>query len=221
MDIGTHAAERPTHPALVNAATGAVQTFGDLEARSNRLAHYFHAQGLRRGDHVALFMENTMQFLEIAWAADPVALFFLQIQGSGRLRFADGTVMRIGYAGQNGWDYTGIGSLMKQRGLLGPGQTSMQGIVAWLHEHPDEGQAIMRENRSYVFFRELTGPGPLGPGVGRLTRPPLMFTTATVRPIFSAVGSLGSTWVTTVPPASTRKCATVRSVSSLVTAPWR
>jgi membrane-bound lytic murein transglycosylase A len=100
--------------------------------------------------------------LEIAWAADPVALFFLQIQGSGRLRFPDGTVMRIGYAGQNGWDYTGIGALMKQRGLLGPGQTSMQGIVAWLHEHPEEGKAIMQENRSYVFFRELTGPGPLG-----------------------------------------------------------
>jgi membrane-bound lytic murein transglycosylase A len=100
--------------------------------------------------------------LEIAWAADPVALFFLQIQGSGRLRFPDGSVMRIGYAGQNGWDYTGIGALMKQRGLLGPGQTSMQGIVAWLHEHPEEGKAIMRENRSYVFFRELTSPGPLG-----------------------------------------------------------
>jgi membrane-bound lytic murein transglycosylase A len=100
--------------------------------------------------------------LEIAWAADPVALFFLEIQGSGRLRFPDGAVMRIGYAGQNGWPYTGIGSLMKQRRLLGPGQTSMQGIVAWLHEHPDEGTAIMQENRSYIFFRELTGPGPLG-----------------------------------------------------------
>ena len=100
--------------------------------------------------------------LEIAWAADPVALFFLQIQGSGRLRFPDGSVVRIGYAGQNGHDYTGIGSLMRQRGLLGPGQASMQGIVAWLHEHPEEGKALMRENRSYVFFRELTGPGPLG-----------------------------------------------------------
>jgi membrane-bound lytic murein transglycosylase A len=100
--------------------------------------------------------------LEIAWAADPVALFFLEIQGSGRLRFPDGTVMRVGYAGQNGWPYTGIGALMKQRGLLGPGQTSMQGIVAWLHAHPEEGKAIMQENRSYVFFRELTGPGPVG-----------------------------------------------------------
>ena len=102
-----------------------------------------------------------------AWAADPVALFFLQVQGSGRLRLPDGGVMRIGYDSQNGRDYTGIGALMKARGLLGPGQTSMQGIVQWLHDHPDEGRAIMRENRSFVFFREQTGApqGALGVAV--------------------------------------------------------
>ncbi len=100
--------------------------------------------------------------LELAWAADAIELFFLQVQGSGRIRMPDGSVMRIGYASQNGHAYTGIGKLMKDRGLLGPGQTSMQGIVAWLRAHPEDGRAIMRENRSYVFFRELTGPGPLG-----------------------------------------------------------
>ncbi|WP_404338177.1 murein transglycosylase A [Sphingomonas sp. MMS12-HWE2-04] len=98
----------------------------------------------------------------IAWAADPVEIFFLQVQGSGRLRLPDGGVMRIGYAGQNGRDYTGIGKLMKDRGLLAPGQTSMQGIMAYLREHPEEGRAIMRENKSFVFFKELTGAGPLG-----------------------------------------------------------
>jgi membrane-bound lytic murein transglycosylase A len=100
--------------------------------------------------------------LEIAWAADPIEFFFLQIQGSGRLLLPDGGVMRIGYAGQNGRDYVGIGKLMKDRGLLGPGQTSMQGIVAWLRANPEEGRAIMRENKSYIFFQELTGAGPLG-----------------------------------------------------------
>lgn len=101
--------------------------------------------------------------LEIAWAADAAEFFFLQVQGSGRLKLPDGSVMRIGYDGQNGRDYTGIGKLMKDRGLLGPGQTSMQGIVDWLHEHPDEGRAIMRENKSWVFFKELTGgAGPNG-----------------------------------------------------------
>ncbi|KQN07248.1 murein transglycosylase A [Sphingomonas sp. Leaf25] len=100
--------------------------------------------------------------LEIGWAADPVEIFFLQVQGSGRLLLPDGGVMRIGYAGQNGRDYTGIGKLMKDRGLLAPGQSSMQGIMAWLRANPEEGRAIMRENKSFVFFRELTGPGPLG-----------------------------------------------------------
>ena len=97
----------------------------------------------------------------IAWAADPVALFFLQVQGSGNLRLPDGSLMRIGYDTQNGRDYTGIGALMRQRGLLGPGQASMQGIVQYLHDQPDGGAALMRENRSFVFFRELSG-GPVG-----------------------------------------------------------
>ena len=103
--------------------------------------------------------------LEIAWAADPVEFFFLQIQGSGMLRAPDGSVMRIGYAGQNGRGYTGIGALMRERGLIGEGTpypTSMQGIMAWLREHPVEGRAIMRENQSWIFFRELTGDAPLG-----------------------------------------------------------
>jgi membrane-bound lytic murein transglycosylase A len=104
--------------------------------------------------------------LETAWAADPVEFFFLQIQGSGRLRGPDGSVMRIGYAGQNGLPYTGIGGLMRERGLIGdgPGQYSgsMQGIMQYIREHPEEGRALMDENKSYVFFRELTGDGPLG-----------------------------------------------------------
>ena len=100
--------------------------------------------------------------LELAWAADAIEFFVLQIQGSGRLRLPDGSVMRIGYDSQNGRDYTGIGKLMKDRGLLAPGQSTMMGIESWLRAHPAEGQAIMRENKSWVFFREITGAGPLG-----------------------------------------------------------
>jgi membrane-bound lytic murein transglycosylase A len=103
--------------------------------------------------------------LEIAWAADPVEFFFLQIQGSGRLVAPDGSVMRIGYAGQNGREYAGIGALMKERGLIGPGTaypTSMQGIMGYLRANPVEGRAIMELNQSWVFFRELVGDGPLG-----------------------------------------------------------
>ena len=100
--------------------------------------------------------------LEIAWAADPIEMFFLQIQGSGRLKLPDGGVMRIGYAGQNGREYIGIGRLLRDRGILPAGGASMQGIVDWIRTHPEEGRALMRENLSYIFFKELTGAGPLG-----------------------------------------------------------
>ncbi len=98
--------------------------------------------------------------LEIAYANDVVEFFFLQIQGSGRLKLPGGGVMRIGYDSQNGRGYTGIGKLMKDRGLITDG--SMQGIVAYLRANPEEGRKIMNENKSFVFFRELTGAGPLG-----------------------------------------------------------
>ena len=100
--------------------------------------------------------------LEIAYARDPLELFFLEIQGSGRIRLPDGNVMRIGYAGQNGRDYVAIGKLLRDRGALPPGGATMQTIKEWIRANPEAGRALMRENTSYVFFRELTGPGPLG-----------------------------------------------------------
>jgi membrane-bound lytic murein transglycosylase A len=106
------------------------------------------------------------QGLEIAWAADPVEFFFMQIQGSGRLRAPDGTVMRLGYAADNGQNYTGIGSVMKAQGLIGtgPGQYpgSMQGIIQYTRDHPEAAKPLMDQNKAWVFFREITGDGPLG-----------------------------------------------------------
>jgi len=100
--------------------------------------------------------------VELAWAKDPVDLFFLEIQGSGRIRMPDGSVLRIGYAGQNGRDYVAIGRLLRDRGILPSGGANMAAIKDWIRTHPDEGKALMRENLSYIFFKELTGPGPLG-----------------------------------------------------------
>jgi membrane-bound lytic murein transglycosylase A len=100
--------------------------------------------------------------LELGWAADPIELFFLQIQGSGRIKLPDGQVMRIGYADQNGRDYVAIGRLLRDRGILPPGGANMDAIVAWMRAQPDGGKSLMRENLSYIFFKELTGPGPLG-----------------------------------------------------------
>lgn len=100
--------------------------------------------------------------LELAWAADPVDLFFLQIQGSGRLRMDDGSSVRIGYDGQNGHSYVAIGKLLKDRKILP--KPGMAEIKAWLRANPAEGAALMRENPSYIFFRKLpdTIDGPIG-----------------------------------------------------------
>ena len=70
--------------------------------------------------------------------------------------------MRIGYAGQNGRDYVAIGRLLRDRGILPPGGANMQSIKDWIRANPDQGRELMRENLSYIFFKELTGPGPLG-----------------------------------------------------------
>ena len=122
--------------------------------------------------------------LELAWAADPIELFFLQIQGSGRLKAPDGTIMRIGYADQNGREYVAIGRLLRERGLLPPGGANMKAITAWLRAQPDGGRALMRENMSYIFFKELTGPGPLG----ALNVPVTPQTTVAADPLFVPLG---------------------------------
>jgi membrane-bound lytic murein transglycosylase A len=123
--------------------------------------------------------------LELAWAKDPVDLFFLEIQGSGRIHFDDGTEMRVGYAGQNGRDYVAIGRLLRERGILPPGGANMESIKAWIRANPDQGRALMRENLSYVFFKELTGPGPLG----ALNVPVTPQTTVAADPNYTPLGA--------------------------------
>ncbi|MHB1091826.1 murein transglycosylase A [Thiobacillus sp.] len=100
----------------------------------------------------------------LAWAEDPVDLFFLQIQGSGRIELPDGSHMRVGYADQNGYPYLSIGKLLVERGELRLDQASMQGIKDWGATHPDKLPELLASNPSFVFFRELPDdlPGPLG-----------------------------------------------------------
>jgi membrane-bound lytic murein transglycosylase A len=100
--------------------------------------------------------------LEIAWAADPVDLFFAEIQGSARVVFPDGTSIQIAYANQNGLPYTPVGKVLRERGLLPAGGASMQAIRAWIRANPDQAQQLMEANASYIFFRVLNGPGPVG-----------------------------------------------------------
>ena len=122
--------------------------------------------------------------LELAWAVDPVELFFLEIQGSGQVRLPDGSVMRIGYADQNGREYVAIGRLLRERGALPPGGASMQAIVDWMRANPDAGRALMRENLSYIFFRELDGPP-----IGSLGVPVTPRATVAADPAFAPLGA--------------------------------
>ncbi len=107
--------------------------------------------------------------LEFLWVDDPVALFFLQIQGSGRVVLPDGSTVRIGYAGQNGRDYTAIGRVLIDRGELAKENVSLQTIRDWLQAHPSQADEVMNRNLSYVFFRVLPGDGPVGASGVELT----------------------------------------------------
>ena len=100
--------------------------------------------------------------LELVWILDPVEAFFLHIQGSGRVRLADGSVMHVGYAGSNGHPYYAIGRTLLRRGAIDASEMSLQSIAGWLREHPEEMRSLMAENTSYVFFETRSAAGPIG-----------------------------------------------------------
>lgn len=106
------------------------------------------------------------QGLELAYLVDPVDLFFLQIQGSGRIRLPNGTMMRVGYGAANRHPYSSIGLELVRRDELERHAVSAQNIKAWVEANPEEMQGLLWTNRSYVFFREVSDvpaqEGPLG-----------------------------------------------------------
>jgi membrane-bound lytic murein transglycosylase A len=92
--------------------------------------------------------------LEIAYAEDPVELFFMQVQGSGTLRFPDGSTGFVSYAAKNNQPYTAIGKVLVEKGALKSDKVDAPAIIAWLRAHPAEAQKVMEKNASYIFFRE-------------------------------------------------------------------
>ena len=97
---------------------------------------------------------------------DPIDAFFVHIQGSARIRMHDGRIVRMRFAGRNGHKFTAIGRILVERGELTLEQADMQAIRAWLVAHPEQAAALMRENRSYIFFKQDAGrpaeEGPIG-----------------------------------------------------------
>jgi membrane-bound lytic murein transglycosylase A len=130
--------------------------------RGNRLEPFFDRGAIEAGPLAG-------RGLELAFVADPVDAFFIHVQGSARLRLVEGpgrgTILRIGFDGKSGHVYTSIGRLAVERGILPRDEADRDGLMAWMKSHPEEGRALMRENRSFIFFRETPvaeGEGPLG-----------------------------------------------------------
>ena len=96
------------------------------------------------------------------WVDDPVDAHILSIQGSGMILLDDGSSVQVGYDGNNGQDWVGLGKILGRHGLLAPGESNMPSIRAWLKSHPSQAPALMAENPRYVFFRQLNGGGPVG-----------------------------------------------------------
>ena len=125
--------------------------------QGNKVVPYFSRSEIEAGS-------APVRGKELVWVDDPVDLFFLQIQGSGRVRLESGEVMRVGYADQNGHPYRSIGKWLVEKGELTLDKASMQGIKDWGLRNPARLTELLNANPSFVFFRELPNhlSGPLG-----------------------------------------------------------
>ncbi len=139
---------------------GSRRRHGIYQTPLYRLPKKFRYKGIPRSKIVAGALKG--RGLELVWVDDPIDAFFLQIQGSGRIQLETGEMMRVGYAGQNGCSYLPIAKPLIQRGAFTAAQASRQTIRTWLRAHPHQAESIMSLNRSYVFFREIKGEGPIG-----------------------------------------------------------
>lgn len=127
--------------------------------------------------------------LELAWLDDPVEVFFLQVQGSGRIRLPDGSVMRVGYAGRNGHPYRSVGAEMIRRGSHRPDQVFAPEIKAWVRRNPAAGMELLRHNPSFVFFRRLADLPPEKGPIGAMARSITTLRSVAVDPAFVPLGA--------------------------------
>ncbi len=127
--------------------------------------------------------------LEICWVDDPVELFFLQVQGSGRIRYPDGRTIRVGYGGANGHPYRSIGKELVRRGTYDAHQVSAEVIKNWVRRNPFEGEELLYTNPSYVFFREVSEvPADKGP-LGAMNRSITAMRSIAVDPFYTPLGA--------------------------------
>lgn len=129
------------------------------------------------------------QGLEIVWIDDPVDVFFLQVQGSGRVRLDGGGWLRVGYGGANGREYSSVGLELVSRGIYQPHQVSAEVIRNWVKSNGDEGRELLWANESFVFFREVNEvPADMGP-LGAMNRSVTTMRTIAVDPAYVPLGA--------------------------------
>lgn len=144
----------------------------EIELRGSRRRHGPYQTPLYRRPPAALASRYTRAEIEdgaldgrglaFLWVDDPIAAFFLQIQGSGVVKLDDGKAIRVGYDGQNGKRYVPIGRILLERGVIPRAELTMQRLRDWMKQHPKEGAALRRQDPSYVYFRAIKGDGPIG-----------------------------------------------------------
>ncbi|MGL4237536.1 murein transglycosylase A [Tabrizicola sp.] len=127
--------------------------------------------------------------LELAWLDDPVDVYFLQVQGSGRIRMTDGSVVRVGYAGANGHAYRSIGQEMVRRGTHSMDQVSAPEIASWVRNNPGAGRELLYTNPSYVFFRKIGTLNPEDGPIGAMGRSITTLRSVAIDPKFTPLGA--------------------------------
>lgn len=156
--------------------------------------------------------------LELIWIDDPVDVFFLHVQGSGRVILPDGSTLRVGFAGSNGHPFYAIGRALIDEGVLTRENVTAQAVRDWLRAHPEEGRAMMQRNARYIFFRFIEGAGPIGAAGVPLTAGRSL----AVDPAFLAYGLplwLDTTWPGTDSPL--RRLMVAQDTGSAIKGPVR
>jgi membrane-bound lytic murein transglycosylase A len=157
--------------------------------------------------------------LEIAWLSDPVDKFFLQVQGSGRIRLTDGRMIRVGYGGKNGHEYRSIGRELVRRGVLQEDRVSARAIREWARRNPEAGRDLLQHNPSYVFFREVTTVAPEQGPLGTMNRPLTPLRSLAVDPAHIPLGA--PVWVEKAGHSPLARLMVAQDTGSAIKGPQR
>ena len=142
------------------------------------------------------------QGLEIAWVQDPVALFEVQVQGSGRVQLAEGGTLTLGFDGSNNRPYTTIGNVLIEMGVLQKGSATWPAIRDWLKRNPQQARDVMRKNERYIFFKDTKTASVAGAEGVALTAQRSLAVDTTLTPYGTPI------WIDTVRPVAKKTGAT-------------